>query len=129
MIYKGGMVASKPKLLRSVICHVLLRKIASFITTYVSTDRDNASLLKRDVDASSTRFFLVFRRLLQAAPQPLPTPASLFTFTPSQPIVPYLDPQFVFLTCPDTQLSNHPVTLPLSPRSPSPSFPTEEKRE
>ena len=52
-IYKGGTVTSKPKLLRSVICHVLLRKIASFITTYVSTDRDNASLLKRDTETSS----------------------------------------------------------------------------
>lgn len=132
MIYKGGMVASKPKLLRSVICHVLLRKIASFITTYVSTDRDNASLLKRDVSTLLLHAFSSFSVVcckLRRNGEPLPTPASLFTFTPSQPIVPYLDPQFVFLTCPDTQLSNHPVTLPLSPRFPSPSFPTEEKRE
>lgn len=101
-IYKGGTVTSKPKLLRSVICHVLLRKIASFITTYVSTDRDNASLLKRDTETSSalththTRFFLVFRCKPRRRDPSRVCPLS------SQPLQLFHDPQFVFLTCPDT---------------------------
>lgn len=118
MIYKDG--TSKPKLLRSVICHVLLRKIASFITTYVSTDRDNALETRRRTLLLPS--FLVFRRQMRAAPPRIlanPTRASLFTFSPSRPLQLFYDPQFVFLTCPDTVHPNFlttpfPATLFLS---------------
>lgn len=103
-IYKGGTVTSKPKLLRSVICHVLLRKIASFITTYVSTDRDNASLLKRDTETSSalthTHTHTLFPRFsMQAAPpRSLPRLPPLFSTAPIIPrstiCLPYLSRYF-----------------------------------